>query len=93
MEGNNLVIHSVKALYYVIVVVCLLGIFWTMFNFGKEWYESGQLLEMLQKHSVPLSAVTFGCVTIIVVVRILIEMLLLAWLESARQDEQDKEEK
>jgi len=85
-EGNDLVIHSIKALYYVVVVVCLLGIFWTLFAFGKDWYEHGNLLEELAKHSVGLSVVTFGCVLIIVIVRVLLEMLLLTWVESANQE-------
>jgi pSer/pThr/pTyr-binding forkhead associated (FHA) protein len=93
IEGNDLVVHSIKALYYVVVVVCLLGIFWTVFNFCKDWIEADNFMEMLAKHSVALSVVTFGCVTIIVVVRVLIEMLLLAWFESARQDQERRNEK
>ena len=92
IEGNNLVIHSIKALYYVIVVVCMLGIFWQSFYFCKDCYEHGDLLEMLAKHSVGLSVVTFGCVTIIVIVRVLIEMLLLAWFESAKQEQDRRRE-
>ena len=95
MEGNNLVIHSLKALYYVIVGVCLLGVFWQSFFFVKDWYESGELLTMLSKHAVGLSVTTFGCVTIIVIVRVLLEMLLLAWIESAKaeQDRNDEDKK
>ena len=89
VEGNDLVIHSIKALYYVVVVICLLGIFWTSFNFCKDCIEKGNLLEQLSRHSVPLSVTTFGCVMIIVIVRVLIEMLLLAWVESASQEKQE----
>jgi pSer/pThr/pTyr-binding forkhead associated (FHA) protein len=92
IEGNDLVIHSIKALYYVIVVGCSLLIFWTFFNFCKESYETGNLLEMLSKHSVALSVTTLGCVMIIVVVRVLIEMLLLAWVEAAKQEQQERKE-
>jgi len=86
LEGNDLVIHSIKALYYVIVVICALGIFWTFFDFCKGCIETGDLLAMLAKHSVGLSVVTFGCVTLVVIVRVLLEMLLLAWVESANQE-------
>jgi len=89
IEGNNLAIHSLKALYYIIVIVCLLGIFWQSFYFFKDWYESGELLTMLAKHSVGLSVTTFGCVAIIVIVRVLLEMLLLAWIESANAENED----
>ena len=91
LEGNNLVIHSIKALYYVIVVVCLLSIFFPFINFCADWYKSGDLLKELQLHYVALSVVTFGCVTIIVIVRVLLEMLLLAWFESATEDRETKE--
>ena len=87
IEGNDLVIHSVKALYYIVVVVCSLIIFWMLFFFCKDCIEKGNLLQMLAGRYVDLSVVTFGCVAIIVVVRILLEMLLLAWVESANQDE------
>jgi hypothetical protein len=90
IEGNDLVIHSIKALYYVVVVVCLLGIFWQMFYFVKDCIERGDLMEVLSKHSVGLSVVTFGCVTIIVIVRVLLEMLLLSWVESAKQEKQEE---
>jgi len=92
IEGNDLVIHSVKALYYVVVVVCMLGIFWQFFYFCKDCFEKGNLLAMLAEHSVGLSVVTFGCVTIIVVVRMLLEMLLLAWVESAKQEERENKD-
>jgi len=94
MEGNNLVIHSVKALYYVIVVVCFLLIFFSLVNFCTDWIQSegeAAFLRALQKHFIGLATATFGGVTIIVIVRVLIEMLLLAWLESAKQ-EQDKKD-
>lgn len=86
MEGNNLVIHSIKALYYVVVVICLLGIFWQTFFIFQKWHgdQNGVLLDILAGQAVGLSAVTFGCVTIIVVVRVLLEMLLVAWFESAK---------
>jgi len=93
IEGNDLVIHSIKALYYVVVVVCMLGVFWQFFYFCKDCIEQeGNLLEMLAKHSVGLSVVTFGCVMIIVVVRMLLEMLLLAWVESAKQEDREKKD-
>ena len=92
LEGNDLVIHSIKALYYVVVVVCVLGIFWQLFYFGKDCVDSGNPLEMLDKHAVGLSVVTFGCVLIVVIVRVLLEMLLLAWVESANQEKQEEQE-
>jgi pSer/pThr/pTyr-binding forkhead associated (FHA) protein len=90
IEGNDLVIHSIKALYYVLVVICGLFIFWQFFFFCKDCIDGGNFLEMLSKHSVGLSVVTFGCVTIIVIVRVLLEMLLLSWFESTKQEEQEK---
>jgi len=90
IEGNHLVVHSIKALYYVVVVTCFLGIFWTSFSFFKDWYETGEVLVQLQKHAVGLSVVTFGCVTIIVIVRVLLEMLLLAWFESAKAERENE---
>ena len=92
MEGNNLVIHSLKALYYVLVVSCFLVIAYTMVNFCTEWYEKGALLEALQRHFIALATVTFGCVTIIVIVRVLLEMLLLSWIESARAEQENNDE-
>jgi hypothetical protein len=89
IEGNDLVIHSVKALYYVVVVVCMLGIFWQLFYFCKDCIDQNNLLAMLEKHSVGLSVVAFGCVAIIVVVRMLLEMLLLAWVESAKHEDRE----
>ena len=93
MEGNNLVIHSLKALYYVLVVVCLLGVFWIWFETIRQGIDAGEMMATFSKHFIGLAVVTFGCITIIVVVRILIEMLLLAWLESASQEEQENERK
>jgi len=92
MEGNNLVIHSLKALYYVLIVSCFLVITYTFVNFCTEWYEKGALLESLQRHFIALATVTFGCVTIIVIVRVLLEMLLLAWIESARAEQDNNDE-
>ena len=92
MEGNNLVIHSLKALYYVLVVSCFLVIAYTLVNFCTEWYEKGALLESLQRHFIALATVTFGCVTIIVIVRVLLEMLLLTWIESARAEQDNNDE-
>jgi len=86
IEGNNLVIHSIKALYYVLVVVCFLFVFWTVVNFCTDWYESGILLQELKKHYIALATSAFGGVTIIVIVRVLLEMLLLAWIESAHAE-------
>ena len=92
MEGNNLVIHSIKALYYILVVVCLLVIFWMWFNIFGQGITDGNLLKAFSDHFVGLAVVTFGCVAIIVIVRMLIEMLLLAWLESARHEEEETEQ-
>jgi pSer/pThr/pTyr-binding forkhead associated (FHA) protein len=92
IEGNNLVIHSLKALYYVLVVVCGLFIFWTIVNFGTDWYNNenpGALLEELRRHYIALATATFGGITIIVIVRVLLEMLLLAWIESARAEQEN----
>jgi len=86
IEGNDLVIHSIKALYYIIVVVCLLGIFWMWFDVAEKCYKAENALTVFSEYFLGLAVVTFGCVTIIVVVRILIEMLLLAWVESAKQE-------
>jgi len=101
MEGNNLAIHSLKALYYVVVVVCFLFIFFMWLDVGRKCYEDyeaseavGSALAVFLDHFVGLAVVTFGCVTIIVVVRILLEMFLLAWLESTRaEQEKDDDEK
>ena len=92
IEGNNLVIHSIKALYYVLVVVCFLFVFWTMVDFCNDWYNKGVFLEQLQKHYIALASSVFGGVTIIVIVRVLLEMLLLAWIESAQKEHQGTEE-
>ena len=87
IEGNDLVIHSIKALYYIIVVVCLLGIFWMWFDVVGKCYNAENAVAVFSEYFLGLAVVTFGCVTIIVVVRILIEMLLLAWVESAKQEQ------
>jgi len=92
LEGNNLAIHSVKALYYVLVVTGFLFMFKTFVNFGLAWSESGIFLQELQKHYMGMASATFGSVTIIVVVRVLLEMLLLAWFESAQEEQEKKEE-
>ena len=94
IEGNNLVIHSLKALYYVLVVSCFLIISYTFVNFCTDWYKDNALLEALQRNFIALATVTFGCVTIIVIVRVLLEMLLLTWIESARaeQEKNDNED-
>ena len=87
IEGNNLVIHSLKALYYIVVLISLLIIFFMWLDVGRKCYEAGEnALSMFLDHFVGLAFVTFGCVMIIVVVRILLEMFLLAWIESARAD-------
>lgn len=99
IEGNNLVIHSLKALYYVVVVVSFLVIFFMWFDVGRKCYEAheagGNGLTIFMDHFIGLAFVTFGCITIIVVVRILLEMLLLAWIESARaeRDRHDDEKR
>jgi len=36
-----------------------------------------------------LATATFGGITIIVIVRVLLEMLLLAWIESARAEQEN----
>jgi len=90
IEGNDLVIHSIKALYYVVVVACLLLIGFGFLEFAFKWYEDGDLLAALREKFVLLSVSVFGCTMIIVVVRILLEMLLLAWVESARKEEREK---
>ena len=91
IEGNNLVIHSIKALYYVLVVSCFLIFFLYVLQFCTDWYEKGEFLTQLNKHAVGLASVTFGVITIIVIVRVLLEMLLLAWVESAMQEHQERE--
>jgi len=92
MEGNSLVIHSIKALYYIVVVICLLGIIFPFINFCADWYGNGDILGELRRHYVALAVVTLGFTTIIAIVRILLEMLLLAWFESAKQEAQETEE-
>jgi hypothetical protein len=93
MEGNNLVIHSLKALYYVIVVICFLVIFFMWLDVGRKCYEAGEeALSMFLDHFIGLAFVTFGCVMIIVVVRILLEMFLLAWIESARAEREKRDD-
>jgi len=92
IEGNDLVIHSVKALYYVAVIICLLLIGFGFLEFALKWYHDGDLLEALRSHFVLLSVSVFGCTMIIVVVRVLLEMLLLAWVESAKQEEREKKD-
>jgi len=93
MEGNNLVIHTLKALYYILVVSCALVVLFVVIRFCTDWYESEAFLQELSRHYVGLAAVTFGSVAIIVIVRMLLEMLLLAWFESARQEEEEKKGK
>jgi len=92
MEGNNLVIHSLKALYYVLVVSALLVIGFMWFDVGAKCYESENPLSTFSSHFVGLSVVTFGCITIIVIVRVLLEMLLLAWIESSRTNREGNDE-
>ena len=92
MEGNNLVIHSVKALYYILVVIAFLAFLFMVIEFCKDLHESGDFLQELSKYFVGLAATIFGGVTIIVIVRVLLEMLLLAWIESAKEEQKEKEE-
>jgi len=93
IEGNNLVIHSLKALYYIVVVICLLVVFFMWLDVARQCYGAGEdALSMFLNHFVGLAFVTFGCVMIIVVVRILLEMFLLAWIESARTDREKEDE-
>ena len=87
IEGNNLVIHSLKALYYIVVVISLLVVFFMWLDVARKCYEAGEkAMTIFMDHFIGLAFVTFGCVMIIVVVRILLEMFLLAWIESARAD-------
>ena len=93
MEGNNLAIHSLKALYYVIVIACVLVIGFQWSNVGMKCYEAYEKTEnawaTFSTNFVGLAVVTFGCVALIVVVRMLLEMLLLAWIESARAEKEN----
>ena len=93
IEGNNLAIHSLKALYYIIALVCLLFIFFMWLDVARKCYEAyeamGNVLSVFLDHFVGLAVVTFGCVTIIVIVRVLLEMFLLAWIESARAEQEN----
>jgi len=95
-EGNNLVIHSLKALYYIVVVICLLVVFFMWLDVARQCYEAygadGNVLAEFMKNFMPLAFVTFGCVLIIVVVRILLEMFLLAWIESAKADREKEDD-
>ena len=90
MEGNNLAIHSLKALYYVIIVgaVLVIGFFWS--DVGMKCYDAhekvGNAWQVFSSHIVGLAVVTFGCLALIVIVRILLEMLLQAWMESTRAE-------
>jgi hypothetical protein len=90
IEGNDLVIHSLKALYYILVIgsVLVVGFYWS--GAGSDVYEAydadGNVWEAFSKHFMGLAVVTFGCIAIVVIVRILLEMLLLAWIESARAE-------
>jgi len=98
IEGNDLVIHSLKALYYVVVVGCALFAFFMWFDVARTCYnvhvDDGNALEAFAKHLFGLTVVTFGCVLIVVIVRVLLEMLLLAWVESANQEKrEDREDK
>jgi len=94
MEGNNLAIHSLKALYYVIALVCLLFIFFMWLDVARKCYEAyeamGNVLSVFLDHFIGLAVVTFGCVTIIVIVRVLLEMLLLVWIESANAERENE---
>ena len=94
IEGNNLVIHSIKALYYVLVVGAFILFFKTVVDFGIACSkEESIFLEELGKHYMGVAVTLFGGVTIIVIVRVLLEMLLLAWIESAStQEPQEKDE-
>ncbi|MCL2005653.1 MAG: FHA domain-containing protein [Planctomycetaceae bacterium] len=87
MEDDNVAIHSIKALYYIIVCACLLCIFWVLFYFVKTCIGRGEFLAVLSEQSFPLTVVIFGCVTFVIIVRVLIEMLLLAWLDSSASDD------
>ena len=99
LEGNDLVIHSLKALYYVVVVSVILFIFFMWFDVGRQCYDvhvaDGSALKKFADHFFGLAVVTFGSVLIVVIVRILLEMLLLAWVESAshkkHEEPEDKE--
>ena len=92
MEGNNLTIHCIKALYYVAVLICILFVFYLWFEVGRICYEKNNILEVLSAYFISHSLVTLGIVAIIIIIRILLEMLLLVGLESAKQDEHGEQE-
>ena len=100
MEGNNLVIHSLKALYYVVVVISLLVVFFMWLDVGRKCYEAyvaadnalNVALNVFSINFVGLAVVTFGCITIIVIVRVLLEMLLLYWIESSKAEQEGNDE-
>ena len=94
-EGNDLVIHSMRALYYIVVVSCLLFLIWTWFDAISRCCEEGNENPMatFSRQFPVLAVVTFGLIALVVVVRILLEMLLLAWFESAKHEEQQQEKK
>jgi uncharacterized membrane protein len=85
---DSLVIHCIRALYWVILIGCFLvvALFFHSVADGVG-YEGNKLLEAFSKNLVSLVFVTLACVAIVVVVRILFEMLLLASLESAKPEE------
>jgi len=89
IEGNNLVIHSLKALYYVLVVGFFLVILNYVVHFGVAWNESGDFMLALRGNYIGLASVTFGGIVIVVIVRVLLEMLLLAWIESSKAEKED----
>jgi len=92
IEGNNLVIHSIKALYYVLVVGAFILFFKTIIDFGIACSKEGSVfLEEVGKHYMGMAVTLFGGVTIIVIVRVLLEMLLLAWIESNTVREEQPE--
>ena len=93
MEGNNLVIHSLKALYYIVGIACALGIFLFWLDVGVKCSNAENALAVFYSYAFALSVVTIGCITIIVIVRVLLEMLLLTWIESARQEEQARKDR
>ena len=94
MEGNNLAIHALKAFYYVVAISCLITIFLFWLRVGIQCHEAGDTWAAeFAKEAFTGSLVTIGCIMIIVIVRILIEMLLLTWLESAAQEEQESEKR
>ncbi|MDR3182490.1 MAG: FHA domain-containing protein [Planctomycetaceae bacterium] len=85
-NNYGLVIHGLKTVYYIVILLCVLGIFSLCVNSGVRLYNDPQWQEKITGFAVSLAFTTFGSAVLLVTVRGLFEMLIMALLGSKPED-------